>query len=259
MSHASDQRSRSRPRIFRRMAQQTVKDRVQIGAVDARAAALEALRKPRAAEIQRLCIGRERASLEAVLHRQRRECAVEKRQVHIKLAAGGKQDFAPDIGHRSDCMAEPPYRSNVFARPRGDGRRRRAARRAQRSVRPRARRCRRRLCRHPTARKATAAHGAKRCRPVLRAHRRAGRRAHAERRDSPRVRCPTEQRRGEPPHRDPGGDSEIMPFGKLGKRPVVLPEVQRRAVKALAVAVPGAVDTALKDVRRAEVLERSSV
>ena len=48
-------------------------------------------------------------------------------------------------------------------------------------------------------------------------------------------------------HRDPGGDSEIMPFGKLGKRPVVLPEVQRRAVKALAVAVPGAVDTALKD------------
>ena len=61
--------------------------------------------------------------------------------------------------------------------------------------------------------------------------------------------------RGEPPHRDPGGDSEIMPFGKLGKRPVVLPEVQRRAVKALAVAVPGAVDTALKDVRRAEILE----
>ena len=61
-------------------------------------AALEALRKPRAAEIQRLCIGRERARFEAVLHRQRRECAVEKRQVHIKLAAGGKQDFAPDIG-----------------------------------------------------------------------------------------------------------------------------------------------------------------
>ena len=61
--------------------------------------------------------------------------------------------------------------------------------------------------------------------------------------------------RGEPPHRDPGGDGEIMPLGKLGKRPVVLPEVQRRAVKALAVAVPGAVDTALKDMRRAEILE----
>ena len=96
--------ARERPEIavaaahFRRMAQQTVKDRVQIGAVDARAAALEALRKPRAAEIQCLGIGRERARLEAVLHRQRRECAVEKRQVHIKLAAGGKQDFAPDIG-----------------------------------------------------------------------------------------------------------------------------------------------------------------
>lgn len=59
------------------------------------------------------------------------------------------------------------------------------------------------------------------------------------------------ERRGKPAHRDPCRDRKIVPFGKLGQGAVVLAEVQHRPVKALAVAVPGAVNAALKDVRRA--------
>ena len=78
------------------MAQQTVEQRVQIGAVDVRAGALVLLRQPCTAEKQHARVGSERGCIIAVRRGQRRQRRIEERQVHVQFGAGGKQDFASD-------------------------------------------------------------------------------------------------------------------------------------------------------------------